>query len=118
MLRLIRPTTTQALSNQLTKPPSTIMIVNMTLNEKAGMNPGGWIALAIMGGIFYAVAGWWGLIPIGIVVASIVLLPGMHKALQDDRQRKINARKMRRELRMENRMNLAQEYSRRHPDRA
>lgn len=86
-------------------------------DKRINTNPGGWIGLAVIGSIMWCFVGWWALIPIGIVAFISIAMPGVEQALYDDKIRKKNARKMRRELRMEQRMGLAAEYIRRHPDK-
>lgn len=75
------------------------------------VNPGTFIAMAVLGAIFSLVIHWWVILLLGL---SFLMYLGMY----DYEKQKRDARKMRAELRMDARRALADEYRRRHPDRA
>jgi nitrate/nitrite transporter NarK len=82
---------------------------------KRKLNPGTFIAMALMGWLFWQFIGWWA---IPLIALSFI----MYLVMYDYEKQKSNAKKMRRELRREQRMGnraaLADEYVRRHPDKA
>jgi Flp pilus assembly protein TadB len=78
---------------------------------KRKINPGVVIAYVLITWGLWHVIGPWAL---AITALSMVMYLGMY----DYERQKRNARRMRRELRAETRINLANEYARRHPDKA
>jgi hypothetical protein len=78
---------------------------------KSKINPGMVIAyLLITWGLWHLIGPW----ALAITALSVVMYFGMY----DYERQKRNARRMRRELRMDRRRMLADEYTRRHPDKA
>lgn len=84
--------------------------------SKDAENVGNFVAAAIVTAIAWAFMGPWAIL-FGLAIYLIVCSK-IGQLMQADSRRAKNARKMRRELRMDQRSALADEYIARHPDKA